>query len=144
MLALASALAPAQFRKQMGPFALVRRPPKELLDTQKMGLPMGAQHTVMARPEEISKGILSLLFEFEDLEVATLPPLQGVDELAVGRLPDCDLVIEAVFEDPALKKKVFAEILDGKHDDLPEQAFYMVGNIEEAREQGEKLAKEDR
>jgi hypothetical protein len=26
----------------------------------------------------------------------------------------------------------FAEILDGKHDDLPEQAFYMVGTIEEA------------
>jgi di/tripeptidase len=26
----------------------------------------------------------------------------------------------------------FAEILDGKHDELPEQAFYMVGTIEEA------------
>ena len=26
----------------------------------------------------------------------------------------------------------FSEILDGKHDDLPEQAFYMVGTIEEA------------
>jgi len=36
----------------------------------------------------------------------------------------------------------FLEILDGKHDDLPEQAFYMVGNIAEAREQGERLAKE--
>jgi F-type H+-transporting ATPase subunit beta len=33
----------------------------------------------------------------------------------------------------------FREIVDGKHDDLPEQAFYMVGTIEEAREQGEKL-----
>jgi F-type H+-transporting ATPase subunit beta len=38
----------------------------------------------------------------------------------------------------------FLEILEGKHDDLPEQAFYMVGNIDEAREQGEKLAKEDK
>jgi F-type H+-transporting ATPase subunit beta len=28
--------------------------------------------------------------------------------------------------------KGFQEILDGKHDDLPEQAFYMVGMIEEA------------
>ncbi len=27
----------------------------------------------------------------------------------------------------------FEEILDGKHDDLPEQAFYMVGTIEDAR-----------
>ncbi len=28
----------------------------------------------------------------------------------------------------------FKEIIDGKHDDLPEGAFYMVGTIEEARE----------
>ena len=30
----------------------------------------------------------------------------------------------------------FQEILDGKHDDLPEQAFYMVGTIEQAVEKG--------
>jgi len=35
----------------------------------------------------------------------------------------------------------FKEILDGKHDDLPEQAFYMVGNIEEARAKGAELLK---
>jgi F-type H+-transporting ATPase subunit beta len=34
----------------------------------------------------------------------------------------------------------FQEILDGRHDELPEQAFYMVGGIEEAVEQGESLA----
>ncbi len=33
----------------------------------------------------------------------------------------------------------FREILDGKHDDLPEQAFYMVGNIDEAVEKAERL-----
>ena len=33
----------------------------------------------------------------------------------------------------------FEEILEGKHDDLPEQAFYMVGKIEEAREKAGKL-----
>ena len=33
----------------------------------------------------------------------------------------------------------FREILDGKHDDLPEQAFYMVGTIEEAVEAAKKL-----
>ncbi|UCH35744.1 MAG: F0F1 ATP synthase subunit beta, partial [Armatimonadota bacterium] len=33
----------------------------------------------------------------------------------------------------------FKEILDGKHDDLPEQAFYMVGNIEEAIEKAGQL-----
>jgi F-type H+-transporting ATPase subunit beta len=36
--------------------------------------------------------------------------------------------------------KGFKEIVEGKHDDLPEQAFYMVGTIEEAIAQGEKLA----
>jgi F-type H+/Na+-transporting ATPase subunit beta len=36
--------------------------------------------------------------------------------------------------------KGFKEIIDGKCDDLPEAAFYMVGSIEEAREQAEKMA----
>jgi len=34
----------------------------------------------------------------------------------------------------------FKEVLEGKHDDLPEQAFYMVGTIEEAIEKAKKLA----
>ncbi len=33
----------------------------------------------------------------------------------------------------------FKEILEGKHDDLPEQAFYMVSDIEAAREKAKKL-----
>jgi len=36
----------------------------------------------------------------------------------------------------------FREIIDGKHDDLPEQAFLMVGTIEEAREKAERMAAE--
>src|SRR3989337_2500674 len=35
----------------------------------------------------------------------------------------------------------FREILDGKHDDLPEQAFMMVGGIDEAVEKAKKLEK---
>jgi F-type H+-transporting ATPase subunit beta len=35
--------------------------------------------------------------------------------------------------------KAFAEIVRGDHDDLPEQAFYMVGTIEEAIEKAKKL-----
>ncbi|MCD6132736.1 MAG: F0F1 ATP synthase subunit beta [Deltaproteobacteria bacterium] len=35
--------------------------------------------------------------------------------------------------------KGFKEIIEGKHDDLPEQAFYMVGTIEEAVEKSKKL-----
>jgi F-type H+-transporting ATPase subunit beta len=34
----------------------------------------------------------------------------------------------------------FQEILDGKHDELTEQAFYMVGTIESAVEKGERVA----
>ena len=36
----------------------------------------------------------------------------------------------------------FKEICDGKHDDLPEQAFYMVGTIEEAIEKAREMAAE--
>ncbi|HXG42809.1 MAG TPA: F0F1 ATP synthase subunit beta [Dehalococcoidia bacterium] len=36
----------------------------------------------------------------------------------------------------------FKEILEGKWDHLPEQAFYMVGTIDEAAEQGERMLKE--
>lgn len=35
--------------------------------------------------------------------------------------------------------KGFKEILAGEHDDLPEEAFYMVGNIEEAIRKGQEL-----
>jgi F-type H+-transporting ATPase subunit beta len=34
----------------------------------------------------------------------------------------------------------FQEILDGQHDDLPEQAFYMVGPIEGAVERAKQMS----
>ena len=34
----------------------------------------------------------------------------------------------------------FKEIIEGKHDELPEAAFYMVGSIDEVKEQAEKMA----
>ena len=36
--------------------------------------------------------------------------------------------------------KGFKEICEGKHDDVPEQAFYMVGGIEEVLEKAKKMA----
>ncbi len=36
--------------------------------------------------------------------------------------------------------RAFREIIEGKHDDLPEAAFYMVGGIEEARKKAAKMA----
>src|SRR5206468_136931 len=35
--------------------------------------------------------------------------------------------------------KGFKEIIEGKHDEIPEQAFYMLGTIEEVLEQAEKM-----
>jgi F-type H+-transporting ATPase subunit beta len=35
----------------------------------------------------------------------------------------------------------FKEILEGNCDDLPEQAFYLVGTIDDARAKGERLAR---
>ena len=36
--------------------------------------------------------------------------------------------------------KGFKDVVEGKYDDLPEQAFYMVGGIEEVIEKAKKLA----
>jgi F-type H+-transporting ATPase subunit beta len=33
----------------------------------------------------------------------------------------------------------FKEIIEGKHDDIPEQAFYMKGGIEEVLQEAEKM-----
>ncbi|MFT3835590.1 MAG: FHA domain-containing protein [Myxococcaceae bacterium] len=95
---LGASLKPSEFRKQLGPFVLIQRPPeakaKKVGGTDAMGLPSNEQATQMARPEAVSTGTLALLFQFDDLLIATLPPLHGVDELSVGRQPDCDLVVD--------------------------------------------------
>jgi hypothetical protein len=96
---LVMTLKPSEFRKQLGPFVLIQRPPtgaEQHASSDEMTNPFGEDHTTLARPEAISSGTLSLLFQFDSLVVATLPPLQGVDELSVGRLPDCDLVINDI------------------------------------------------
>ena len=33
----------------------------------------------------------------------------------------------------------FGEVLDGKHDDIPEQAFYMVGHIDDVLRKAKEL-----
>jgi hypothetical protein len=85
--ALGAALPEAKFRRQLGPFALIQRPPSPessaVLDP-----------TRTANRGTIEQGMLALLFEFEDLLVATLPPLAETDSLMIGRLPDCDLVLD--------------------------------------------------
>ena len=39
--------------------------------------------------------------------------------------------------------RAFKEICEGDHDDLPEQAFYMVGGIEEAVEKAKEMSESE-
>lgn len=96
--ALAAALTTPAFQRQLGPFALIQRPPSDA--SAAVLAP-----TRMAAPEDIQQGMLSLLFEFEHLRVATLPPLHSTDRLRIGRRMDCDLVI-----DDASVSKMHAEL----------------------------------
>jgi hypothetical protein len=85
--ALGASLSAEKFRHQLGPFALIQRPPSaessETLDP-----------TFTANRGMIEQGMLSLLFEFENLLVATLPPLRETDSLMFGRLPDCEVMLD--------------------------------------------------
>lgn len=53
-------------------------------------------------------------------------------------------IVAAIIIRP-LKETVrgFKEILEGKYDDLPENAFYMVGTIDEAVEKARKIKEEE-
>ncbi len=113
---------------------------------------VGGDHYTTARE------VQQVLQRYKDLQ--DIIAILGVDELS----EDDKLIvararkIERFFSQPffvaeqftglegryvPLKETVrgFREVLDGKHDDLPEQAFMMVGSIEEAREKAEQLAR---
>lgn len=85
--ALGASLSVEMFRRQLGPFALVQRP-------EESSASAVLEPTRAATSEEVEAGVLSLLFQFEDLLVVTLPPLEKSDTLTIGRLPGCDLVLE--------------------------------------------------
>ena len=56
-------------------------------------------------------------------------------------------VLPTTFIDPIVRHmnllNILQGVLDGKYDDLSEQAFYMVGGIEEVIAKAEKIAKEN-
>jgi hypothetical protein len=70
--------------RQLGPFVLVQRP--------TVGVPNRASSLVTKPLGKVapSRGV----FDFEDLWVATLPPLSSRDSFVLGRAPDCDVVID--------------------------------------------------
>jgi hypothetical protein len=101
---IASKLSPEEFERQLGPYALVQRPVDE--GTQQKSLELGVNRTVMAAAHQPDD--LSMLFQLDDLMVATLPPVPEGDSLKVGRLPDCDLVVD----DPSVSKQHAALMWD--------------------------------
>jgi len=106
-----------------------------------------------------ARGVQAVLQRYKDLQdiiaILGVEELSDDDKLAVSRarkiqrfLTQPMFVAEVYTGRPGryvpVKETVrgFLEILDGKHDHLPEQAFYMVGTIEEATEAAEKMGDE--
>jgi F-type H+-transporting ATPase subunit beta len=107
---------------------------------------------------DTARGVQQILQRYKDLQdiiaILGMDELSEDDKIIVGRarrlqrfLSQPFFVAETFTGFPGKYVKLeetikgFKEILEGKHDDLPEQAFYMVGTIEEAREKAEKMAK---
>ncbi len=112
---LAARFSAEQFQEQLGPFVLVQQPPhlpsNSSAITHPMGLPLNVKNTTIANLDKMSAGALGLLFQFDDLVVASVPPLQGIDQLNVGRQPDNDLVLD----DPSVSKKHALLRWDAEH-----------------------------
>lgn len=110
---------------------------------------VGEDHYMVAR------GIQKVLQRYKDLQdiiaILGIDELSDEDKLTVARarkiqrfLSQPMFVAEVFTGQPGKYVKIeetvqgFKEILDGKHDSLPESAFYMVGTIKEAVEKGKK------
>ncbi|MCS7280330.1 MAG: F0F1 ATP synthase subunit beta [Desulfobacterota bacterium] len=111
---------------------------------------VGEEHYYVAR--EVQR-ILQKYKELQDIiAILGMEELSEEDKILVARarkiqrfLSQPFFVAEAFTGIPGryvpLKETIrgFKEIIEGKHDDLPEQAFYMVGTIDEAVEKAKKL-----
>lgn len=111
---------------------------------------VGAEHYAVARAVKL------VLQKYKDLQ--DIIAILGIDELSeedrltvararkVQRFLSQPFFVAEQFTGKAGRYvkvadtiKGFKEIVEGKHDDLPEQAFYMVGTIEEVVEQAERM-----
>jgi hypothetical protein len=107
---LASRLTEAFFCNQVGPFVLVQKPPRPVVEA--MAMRMGAQSTMVATEPSLEAMQLAVMLRFDELVVASLPPLRSTDELVVGRQPSCELVIN----DPSVSKEHARLCWQGKSD----------------------------
>jgi F-type H+-transporting ATPase subunit beta len=106
---------------------------------------------------DVARSVQEVLQRYKDLQdiiaILGMDELSEEDKLVVSRarkvqrfLSQPFHVAEAFTGTPGVYVKRsdaisgFKELVEGKHDDLPEQAFYMVGTIEQAREKAEKMA----
>jgi len=111
---------------------------------------LGTEHYSTAR------AVQSILQRYKDLQdiiaILGMEELSDEDKLIVTRarkiqrfLSQPFSVAEVFTGQPGRYVKLadtirsFREIVDGKHDDLPEQAFYMIGSIDEAIEKAKAL-----
>ena len=109
---------------------------------------------------DVARGVQQVLQRYRDLQdiiaILGIEELSEDNRLTVGRarkvqrfLSQPMFVAEAFTGQEGryvpIKDTVrgFNEILEGKHDDVPEQAFYMVGPIEEAVEKAERMRAEE-
>lgn len=112
---------------------------------------LGDEHYKVARDTQ------ELLQKYKDLQdiiaILGMDELSEEDKLVVARARKVQRFLSQPFfvasqftglegKYVELKETIkgFQEILDGKHDDVPEQAFYLVGTIEEALVKAEKIA----
>jgi F-type H+-transporting ATPase subunit beta len=112
---------------------------------------VGQEHYYVAR------NVQQILQKYKDLQdiiaILGMDELSDEDKLVVGRARRIQRFLSQPFfvaaeftgkEGKFVKVEEtirgFKEIIEGKHDDLPEQAFYMVGGIDEAVENAKRLA----
>jgi F-type H+-transporting ATPase subunit beta len=105
---------------------------------------------------DVARAVQSILQSYKDLQdiiaILGMDELSEEDKLTVARARKVQRFLSQPFQvaeqftgTPGVYVRLedtvrgFREILDGKHDDLPEQAFYMVGDIESAIEKAKTL-----
>jgi len=112
---------------------------------------VGEEHYNVAREVQL---ILQRYADLKDIiAILGMEELSEEDKLTVGRARRIERFLSQPFfvaetftgtEGRYVKRddtvRSFKELVEGKHDDLPEQAFYMVGDIDEAVEKAKTLS----
>ncbi len=108
---------------------------------------------------DVARAVQQILQQYKDLQdiiaILGMDELSEEDKITVARARKIQRFLSQPFQvaeqftgTPGVYVRLedtirgFREILDGKHDDLPEQAFYMVGGIDEVVEKAKTLGKE--